>query len=125
MPDTVDVATVRFLLFHLVEQSGRALLLRRGDGEEVATAPPPGVDDASDLVVRVKSEVPSRLSIGRIENRVLDDDRFHDGPRGGNGQLSSCVSGESDYARGSGPRPEVRKDSFDRAWPAKEGCLFV
>src|SRR5205807_1009121 len=58
-------------------QPRRALLLGRGDGEEVAAAPPPGVDGAGDLVVRVEAEVPSRLAVGRIQDRVVDGNRLH------------------------------------------------
>src|SRR5262249_24213697 len=72
LPDAVDVAALFFLLFQRVEQARRALLLRRGDREEIAAAAPPFVDDAGDLIVRVEPEVPRWLPVWRIQSRIVN-----------------------------------------------------
>src|SRR5207244_10206054 len=72
LPDLVDVPTLGLLFVHLVEQPLPALLFRGRDGKEVTAAPPPWVDRVGDLVVRVEPEVPRRLAVGRVQNRVVD-----------------------------------------------------
>src|SRR5262249_46487299 len=75
--DLVDVGALGLLLLDGVEQPWRALLLGGGDREEVAAAPPPGVDGIGDLAAGVEPEVPGRLAVGRVQDRVVDDDGRH------------------------------------------------
>src|SRR5262249_32275262 len=77
LPDLVDVPALSLLLLDGVEQSRRGFLLRCSDGKEVTAVPPASVIDVGNLVVPVKPEVPSRLAIGRVQDRVFDDDGIH------------------------------------------------